>query len=133
MTRQHHHAVVWIDHREARVFHLGLTGVEHQIFHPEHPTKHIHHKANCIGSGHAVADHEYLQAVTESIAGAGSILIAGPANAKTELVKHMDLSAPQLKKLIVGVETIDHPSDPQLVAFAKKVFDAADGMRPQRV
>jgi hypothetical protein len=31
--------------------------------HPDHPTKHIHHKANCIRSGHVSADQEYLQAV----------------------------------------------------------------------
>ena len=52
-------------------------------------TKHIHHKANSIGSGHTSADHEYLHAVAESIADAGAILITGPASAKTELVKHI--------------------------------------------
>ena len=33
-------------------------------------------------------------------------------------------------KLIVGVETVDHPSDPQLVAHAKNYFMAADRMWP---
>ncbi len=131
MTLSHYHTIVWIDHREARVFHLGATGVEHQVLHPEHPIKHIHHKANCIGSGHATADHEFLQAVTESIADAGSIVITGPAAAKTELVKHIGLSAPRLMNSIVGVETVDHPSDPQLVDLARKYFKAADRMRPQ--
>jgi len=133
MTRPHYHAIVWIDHREARVFHLGLTGVERQVLHPEHPTRHIHHKANCIGSGHAAADHEYLQAVTELIADAGSILVAGPANAKTELIKHIEQRAPHLMQSIVGVETVDHPSDPQLIDFAMKHFKAIDRMRPQAV
>ena len=36
---------------------------------------------------------------------------------------------PKLKKKVVGVETIDHPSDGQLVAHARKYFNAADRMR----
>jgi hypothetical protein len=30
------------------------------------------------------------------------------------------------------VETVDHPSDGQLVAFARKYFKAADRMLPQQ-
>jgi hypothetical protein len=91
----------------------------------------IHHKANSIGSGHASADHDYLHAVAESIADAGAILITGPANAKTELVKHIHNHDPKLINVIVGVETVDHPSDAQLVAYAKKYFNATDRMQPQ--
>jgi hypothetical protein len=31
---------------------------------------------------------------------------------------------------VAGVETIDHPSDPQLVAFARHYFKAEDRMVP---
>jgi stalled ribosome rescue protein Dom34 len=130
MNQPHYHAVIWIDHREARVFHFGVTDVERLVLHPDDPTRHIHHKANSIGSGHASADHDYLHAVAESVADAGAVLIAGPANAKTELVEHIRVHDPQLTKLIVGVETVDHPSDAQLVAHAKKYLVAADRMRP---
>ena len=130
MNSHHYHAVIWIDHREARVFHFNAEDVERLVLHPDHPTRHIHHKANSIGSGHASADHDYLHAVAKSVADAGAVLITGPANAKTELVEHVRVHDPQLTKLIVGVETVDHPSDPQLVAHAKKYFMAADRMRP---
>jgi stalled ribosome rescue protein Dom34 len=133
MSKHHHHTVVWIDHHEARVFHFSPTDVERLILHADHPTKHIHHKANSIGSGHASADHDYLHAVAESIADAGAILITGPANAKTELVKHIHNHDPKLINVIVGVETVDHPSDAQLVAYAKKYFNATDRMQPQRL
>ena len=33
---------------------------------------------------------------------------------------------------IVGVETVDHPSDAQLVAYARQYFKAEDRMLPQR-
>jgi hypothetical protein len=34
--------------------------------------------------------------------------------------------------VIVGVETVDHPSDAQVVAYARKYFNAADRMQPQK-
>jgi stalled ribosome rescue protein Dom34 len=128
---KHFHAVIWIDHHEARVFHVGPMDVDQLVLHPENPTRHIHHKANSIGSGHAAEDHAFLQAVAESIADAGAVLITGPANAKTELVKHIHRHEPKLMNAIVGVETVDHPSDGALVAYARKYFQAADRMRPQ--
>ena|SRR5579871_4368343 len=132
MNTHHYHAVVWIDHREARVFHFTPTDVERLVLHPDHPTRHIHHKTNSIGSGHAAEDHAYLKAVAESIADAGAVLIAGPSNEKTELIKHIREHSPKLMSAIVGVETVDHPSDAQLVAYARKHFKATDRMLPQR-
>ena len=126
----HYHAVVWIDHREARVFHFNPTDVEKLVLHPDNPTKQVHHKANSIGSGHAAADQDFLHAVAESIADAGAVLITGPANAKNDLVKHIDHHDPKLMKIIAGVETVDHPSDPQLVAHAKHYLAATDRMQP---
>jgi stalled ribosome rescue protein Dom34 len=132
MASPHYHAVVWIDHHEARVFHVNPTEVERLVLHPDHPTRHIHHKANSIGSGHAAEDHDFLQAVAQAIADAHAVLITGPANAKTELVKHIQQHDPQVAKNIVGVETVDHPSDGELVAHARKYFKAEDRMLPQR-
>jgi stalled ribosome rescue protein Dom34 len=130
MSEHPYHAVIWIDHREARVFHFSPTEVERLVLHPDNPTRHIHHKANSIGSGHAPADHDYLHAVADSVADAGAVLITGPANAKTELVEYVRVHAPKLTKVIAGVETVDHPSDAQLVAFARKYLVATDRMHP---
>ena len=130
MSTHHFHAVVWIDHREARIFHFNLTEVDSLILHPDHPAKHIHHKANSIGSGHAAVDHDYLQAVAEALADAGAILITGPASAKTELVDHICRHDARLSTIIAGVETVDHPSDAQLVAHARQYLKAADRMQP---
>jgi stalled ribosome rescue protein Dom34 len=131
MTHHHFHAVVWIDHREARIFYFNPTDVDRLVLHPDHPTKQVHHKANSIGSGHTAADHEFLQAVAQAIADAGAILITGPANAKTDLVKHIQQHDPAIAKAIVGVETVDHPSDAQLVAHARAFLGAKDRMSPQ--
>ena len=132
MTNHHFHATVWIDHHEARVFHFSPTDVETLVVRPDHPTKHIHHKANSISSGHAAEDQNFLEAVAQSIADAGAVLITGPANAKTELIKHISQRDPQLMKRIVGVETVDHPSNAQLVAYARQYFKVEDRMLPQK-
>jgi stalled ribosome rescue protein Dom34 len=132
MATHHFHAVVWIDHHEARVFHFSPTEVDRLVLHPDDPTRHVHHKANSIGSGHAAEDHAFLQAVAQSIVDAGAVLITGPANAKTEFVKHIHQHDPQLMKIIAGIETVDHPSDGQLVAYARKYFKTEDLMTPQK-
>src|SRR5258707_11805705 len=106
MNKHHYHAVIWIDHHEARVFHFSPTDVEQLVLHPDHPTRHIHHKANSIGSGHAAEDHTYLQAVADSIADSGAGLIAGPANAKNELIKQIHHHSPKLMRAIFGVGAV---------------------------
>jgi stalled ribosome rescue protein Dom34 len=131
MNGPHYHAVIWVDHREARIFHLSPTDVDRLVLHPDHPTKHIHHKANSIGSGHAQEDQNYFQAIMEAVSGSGAVLITAPANAKTELVKHIRQHSPRIMKTVVGIETVDHPSDAQLVAYARKYFEASDRMQPQ--
>ena len=131
MNASRYHAVVWIDHHEARIFHFDRDAVEKLVIRPDNPTQHIHHKANTIGSGHASTSHDYLHTVAQSVADAGAILITGPANAKTELMKHLQEHDPKIAKVVAGVETVDHPSDGQLVALARKYFESADLDTPQ--
>ena len=129
---QHFHAVVWIDHHEARVFHFSADDAERALVHPGRPTRHIHHKANSVGSGHSAENQEFFRAVVDAIGAAGAVLIGGPANAKHELYKHIERHAPQLLARIAAVERLDHPSDGELVAHARQYFRAADRMAPQR-
>ena len=115
------HAVVWIDHHE----------VEKLVLQPEDPTVYIHHKGNTIGSGHEPEDQHYLHNVAKALKDAKSIMITGPANAKTELVKHIHHHEPLMMKQISGVETVDHPSDNKLVAFARSYFKSDHQTKPR--
>jgi hypothetical protein len=112
--------------------HLFVVNVRTDCPAPNRPTRHIHHKADSIGSGHAAEDHDYLHAVAESFANAGAVLITGPANAKIKLVKHIHHHDPRLMNVIAGVETVDHPNDAELVAYARKYLKATDLRQPQR-
>lgn len=51
-----------------------------------------------------------------------------PAQAKLQRIKHIQAHHPQLMANVVGVETVDHPTDGQLVAYARKYFLAKDRM-----
>jgi stalled ribosome rescue protein Dom34 len=121
----HFHAIVWIDHSQAKIFHVGLSGDDEMILHPRLPTRHLHHKANSIGSGHAGFDKEFFGQVLNAISDAGEILIIGPAGAKTELAKYLREQHSTIGDRIVAVEAADHPSDPEIVAYARKYFKIA--------
>jgi hypothetical protein len=74
----HSHAVVWIDHREARVLQFNAAEEEERVLHPRDPAAHIHHHANSIGAGHAAEDQKFLHQVAASLAGVKAALITGP-------------------------------------------------------
>jgi stalled ribosome rescue protein Dom34 len=125
------HAVVSIDHREARIFLLAKSGTESSHVHPADPQGHIHHKAGSLGSGHAHEDKHYLTAITDGLKTAHEILIVGHGEAKTTLAHFIRDHVPALAPRVVGVEALDHPSDGEIVAFAHKFFTKTDIMRPQ--
>lgn len=124
----HYHAVVWLDHSEAHVMHISADDVEKSVVHPAQPHLRLHTKSGIPGSGHQAEDKSYYHAIVEALKGAQEILVVGPAKAKLELIKHIHTHDQALVSKIVGVETVDHPTDGQLVAYARKYFDAKDRM-----
>lgn len=129
MIQQHFHAIIWIDHHQAKVFRFNASDVDRDIIRPHDPTVHLHHKANVIGNGHAPVDKDFLRRVTESVSEAGAIMIVGPASAKTELASYVSAHAPRLATRLSAVEAADHPSDGELVALARKFFRANDRIK----
>jgi len=127
----HFHALIWLDHRVAKVFHFNDEDSERATVKSTHPHQHLHHRANSGGSGHAPVDKEFLERVTEAVARAGAILITGPGTAKTELDTHLRHLHPQIAAKVSAVETLDHPSDGALLAHARRFFRADDRMRSQ--
>jgi stalled ribosome rescue protein Dom34 len=120
------HAIVWIDHSEAKIFYVDSAAADKVIV-PSHATgHHLHHKANTTGSGHHGVDKEFFKRVIAALTNAADILVVGPANAKSELKNYMVEFEPKLASHIVGVESLDHPSDRQLVALARKFFKVGE-------
>jgi len=127
----HYHALVWLDHRVAKVFYFNDDDSDRTVVNSTHSRQHLHHKANSSDSGHAPIDKEYMEHVTQALAHAGAILIVGPGSAKTELYRHLQSLHPQVADRVSAVESIDHPSDGSLLAHARRFFRADDRMRAQ--
>ncbi len=94
----HYHAIVWIDHHEAKIFHFNATDVDGTTIRSSDPHQHLHHKANTRDSGHAPVEQEFLKHVADAVAHAGAVLITGPANAKKELAAYIERERPDLAK-----------------------------------
>lgn len=131
MSTDHYHAIVWIDHREAKIFHFNAEDSGRTIVPSHHQNVNIHHKANAGDSGHVGVDTEFLERVARSFGRAGAILITGPANAKTELSNYLRREHPEIGRRISAVETSDHPTDGELVAHGRAFFKADDRMHAQ--
>jgi hypothetical protein len=100
--------VVWIDRREAKVFHVGSHEEQKLV---------IESRASI---GHVQPD--YFAKVVSAITDVGGILLTGPGNAKFELKVFLDTHHPEMAANIYGVESLDDPRDDVLLALARRFF-----------
>ncbi|QWD90028.1 translational machinery protein [Polynucleobacter sp. MWH-Braz-FAM2G] len=122
------HAVIWIDHQEAHVMFLNADASEAEVIKSKTTHSHLHHKGGAVGSGKLALDSKYLHSVIQAVKESKEILILGPGSAKLELIKHAHHHDAQIAEKIVGVETVDHPSDKEILAYARKFFYKVDQM-----
>jgi DNA-binding MurR/RpiR family transcriptional regulator len=123
------HAVVWLDHSEAHVLHFNDEAADSEKVRARSSHQHQHHKRGVVGSGHATEDQAYYHEVAHAVADAREILIVGPAGAKLALMKHMQKHDAAVADKVVGIESVDHPSDGQLLAYARHYFVKVDNLR----
>ena len=74
------------------------------------------------------ADHKFFDEVAHALAGAHEILIIGPAQTKQEFAGYLREKHAPLGRGIVAVENADHPTDPEVLAYARRHFAAIDRM-----
>jgi stalled ribosome rescue protein Dom34 len=122
------HAVVWIDHQEARIIRFDRDESDETVIHSEGGNHRLHIKAGTRAGARAPEDQHYFHHVAEALADARTVLIGGPANEKGELVKHLEKHDPAVAKRIAGVEPMDHLTDGELLAHARHFFKSADRM-----
>jgi hypothetical protein len=116
------HLVVWLDYAEAHVIHFNRKDAEAESI--KASSRHARPRMGLKGN---LAEHtHYLDDTAGAVAGADAVLIVGPGLEKLVLVKHLMTRHHDLAEKIVGVEAVDHPSDRQLLAYARKYFLRAD-------
>ena len=79
-----YHAVVWIDHREARVFFFDRHKANEIDITATAPDTHLHHKAGSLSGHRATEDQAFLHAVVTALKPATEWLIVGPGSAKLD-------------------------------------------------
>ncbi len=123
------HAVIWIDHKEARVFHVHSQAAdETTVLAPQH---HIHRHPKGRGEVREHPDdaQRFFADVARALGDVDALLIVGPSSAKLEFFRHMHEHERRLESKVVGIESADHPTDGQIVAHARSYFKASDRMR----
>lgn len=130
------HAVIWIDHKEARIIEVDVEKVEQSIV--DSPGPHIRRHANEVDlrvRNHPDDEHRYFREVARALEGHGQILLVGPAQTKLHFFRYVHEHARQLEAKIVGIESADHPTDAQLVAHLRSYFHESPlrrGAQPER-
>ena len=127
MTFQH--AIVWLDHHDARIIDFTFDDQHLVAVHSENGPRKLHRKAMVIGSGKAKEDHHFFDEIVAAIGSAQEVLLVGPGTAKLEFEKDLSKRHAGVAKRIVGMEPLDHPSDGQLLAFARKYFKRYDALQ----
>lgn len=124
----HIHSVVWLDHHEARVIDFTVDDVHktHVKHHGGH--RQIHHRSGSVGAGHSAEDAKFFDEVVQAVGDALEVLIVGPGQAKVAFRKFVDDRHVALARRVVGLESLDHPSDGELLAHARKFFKKFDSM-----
>ena len=118
------HVAVWIDHKEAKIFHIVAESFDvTQVKAPHH---HLRRKAEEQGT-HAGSER-YFHDVATALNDAEEILLVGPSSAKLDFFRHVQKHDHALEAKILGIETLDHPTDGQLVAYVRHYFYAKDQM-----
>ncbi len=115
-----HQTIVWIDAQEASILRME-NGLEHES------TIFAQVALDAIpkpeGAKSEAADSNgYFNRVARALDTADEILIVGPSETKVEFVAYMHKNEHAIDPRILGVETITHPTDIQLAAFAKLYF-----------
>ena len=122
------HVCVWVDHQTAKLFELTAHDAVVGKVDDTRPPHHIHRSANHVGLGTVPLDPEMMAEIGDRLGDAKAILLVGPGKAKFELQNYLQLHAPAVAEKIWGVEPSDHPTEPQLIAWARSWFKAQDRM-----
>ena len=113
MTKQH--AIVCLDHHTAQVIQFDAEEAKAvKVKSHGHETKQ---------HGSAVrTEHEFFGEVCDALSGIDHVLVAGSQTAQSDFRHYVEKHRPQTAPHIAGYESVDSPTENQLVALGRKYF-----------
>ena len=119
----HKQTAVWIDHSEARLFPISSPGKDRELVTvslERHPHK---HPRGPEGRKARPEDQKrFFKQVAASLGKRTHVLVVGPSTAKLAFLRFARAHDRGRERRIGGLETVDHPSNAQIVAFATRFF-----------
>jgi len=117
-----YHAALWLDHREARIFHVNLDASDEAVVHAPQHRVHRHPGTKDGHDDHPDDLRHFFRDVAAALQGAQQILVGGPSTAKAQFLAYVLEHDAALGRRIAKVEAIDHPTDAQFLAHARQQF-----------
>ncbi len=129
---QFSHAIIWIDHSEAKVYRFsGNTESEVQL-HAHTSLQRLHHRRDgWEAGGNPPDDTEFFRRVVGTLDQTAGTVVTGPGNAKLALKTFIDNLHPNLASHVFTVETSDRPGDEALVDLGRRYFQSNPFPTPQ--
>lgn len=115
------HAVVWLDHHSANILQFDTEHVEAEKV--KASSRHTKQRGSAVRT-----EHEFYADVCEALGGINEVLVTGSSTAQSDFRHYVEKHRPALLPVIVGYESVEHPSDKQLVALARRFFLKHDRM-----
>lgn len=116
------HAVVWLDHHQAQLIQFDAEQAEARKLH-------AHSHATPQHGSEVRTQHEFFGQVCDALDGMESVLVTGGHTAQADFRHYVDKHRPALAPRIAGWETVDHPSEAQLLALGRhRQHQAAIGL-----
>ncbi len=132
----HFHAIVWLDHVQARIFEFNPTEADKiKVTAHDHDGRghHLHRKAGSRDGHREEDNHEFFDDIVKAMSDAREWIVCGPGTARTAFVGYVQARHATVAERIVDVETVDHPTDGELLDLARRRARAIDRMRPQAI
>ena len=115
------HAVLWLDHHHADLIQFNREEVTStKVKDHAHDTRQHHSGVR--------TQHEFYGKVCDALAGISYVLVAASGNAQSDFRGYVEKHRTAILPQLVGWETVDHPTEGELVALARTFFPGHDRM-----
>jgi hypothetical protein len=121
-----YHAVALVDHRDAEILQFGAEQVQEEKVHQHFKSTREHHSG-------VRTEHEFFGQVCDALDGITEVLVTGGHTSLADFRHYVDKHRPLTAARIVGYQVVDHPTQNQLVALARKHFAHHDAFVGTRV
>ena len=120
--------IVWMDYQEAKLFQLSAGAEPSRKQMKLHTHKHASHPHGKHEAHHHPDAEKWFHEIAEALkSDATEILLMGSGEAKKVFKGYLEKKyASSLAKSVVGVETVDHPTENQVLEKARAFFKQYD-------